>query len=110
MAEEFVEGWTDPIEYDLKKAATPGGTPATFDATGMTPAIVITDARGAAVDVAGNVAWANAAASRIRYSPDAGDFVAKNGPLRVRWKVTDSGGKVAFFPPGPGLVWQVFEP
>lgn len=100
----YVEGWTEDIEYDLVK----GDPPAVFDASGMTPGIVITDARGAAVNVAGDVSWANAAASRVRYAPDAGDFVAINGPYRVHWTVTDAAGKMTPFPEGPGLVWNVF--
>lgn len=101
----YVEGWTEAIEYDLKH----GETPAVFDAGGMSLDLVLTNARGQVVDYAGVVEWANQSQSRARFRPAAGDFIARNGPYRARWIVTDSGGDLTPFPEGPGLIWNIFE-
>src|SRR3990167_8123075 len=86
-----VAGWTAAIDIDLKDdGATPSGT------LGGTVELVLKNAAGTSVDFSGDVAIQDATNWRIRISPDAADFVV--GIYRGRIKVTDTGGKVAYFP------------
>lgn len=94
MAQEhFVEGWTDPIDYQLKK----GDPAASFDATGMSVAIVMADLKGVSITLTGTIAWQDAAVSKVRFTPAAADLKAADSPLRVRFKVTN-GAAIAYFP------------
>lgn len=104
----FVEGDTEPIEYDLKKAATVGGTPVTFNASGMTPTMVAKGKDGTAVDTTGKVEWADQANSRVRFKRAAGDLVVAKSPYYVHWVLTvDATSEQASFPEGAGEQWVI---
>lgn len=98
--DEYVEGWTAPIEYTLKHKDPQTGEISTFDASGMTPGLILKDKDGNAVSTTGKVEWADAPSSKIRYNPAATDFVAANSPYYFHWKVTDGAGKDAYYPQG----------
>lgn len=102
--DEYTQGWTAAIEHTLQHDQ------ATFNAAGMTPAVTLRDKNGNAIVPTGAVSWANAAVSRIRYSPAVGDLVASKSPYRLHWKVTDGSGKIAFYPQGEPIVLTVYEP
>jgi hypothetical protein len=102
--EEYTEGWTVPIEHDLKHDRQ------SFNASGMTPALVLKDKTGTAVTITGTVEWANEASSRIRFTPSATDLVAAKSPYKMHWKVTDLAGKIAYYPQGAPILMTVYAP
>jgi hypothetical protein len=102
MAElTLVEGWTGPIDEILQKAGV------AENLTGMTVALLLQKASGAAVDTAGDVTIMDAPAGKVRYSPDPTDLLAAETPHVARWQVTDGAGKVVFFPSEAGEVWTI---
>jgi hypothetical protein len=101
---EVVEGWTGPLDFTLKANGV------AVDLTGMTVIFILKDKDGAAIDTSGNASVVTPAAGLVSYSPDAGDLVAAKTPHSARWRVTDGGGKVVFFPHGAPDRWQVFVP
>lgn len=109
LQDEYVEGWTAPIDYELKRTNETTRRLETFDATGSTPALVLVDRDGAAVNTAGKVAWFDATNSIVRYTPAAGDLLAAKSPYRARWTVTDSGA-LSTYPKGDMIEWQIRTP
>jgi hypothetical protein len=104
----FIEGDTDPIDYDIKKAATPSATPSTFDATGMTVTMVIkAKDRTTSVDVTGKVSWLDQLNSRVRFARASTDLLKSKSPYFVHWVVTDALGKEASWPEGDGEEWVI---
>jgi hypothetical protein len=99
--DEYTQGWTAPIEHTLEHDG------ASFDATGMTPSLVLKDKNGAVIAFTGTVAWAAAATSRIRFSPAATDLLAAGSPYTLHWKVTDAEGKIAYYPQGAPITLKV---
>lgn len=89
----FVEGWTAPIDYQLKKNGL------AFDATGMAVELELRDCTGTVVTEAGPTVWLNALLSQVRYTPNATDLTAARSPMYVRWKVT-VGTEIVWFPRG----------
>lgn len=105
---KFVEDDTDPIEFDLLRAPTVGATPATFNAAGLTPSMVIkAKDKVTLVVTAGKVEWADQANSRVRFNRAAGDLLKSKSPYYVHWVVQDGGGKQASFPEGDGYQWVI---
>src|SRR5262245_45746928 len=91
---EIVIGWTAPIDiYLLDDYHVPAGV---LDGT---VELWMADIDGNAIDFAGDVSIQNAAQWLVRVEPDAADF-ATAGNYRSRFKVTDTSGKVGFFPNG----------
>jgi hypothetical protein len=93
MSEHFVEGWTAPIDYQLKKNDLP------FDGSGMTVSLELRDKAGVVVAEAGTTGWLNAAQSTVRYAPAATDLTFARSPMKARFKVVN-GTEVVFFPRG----------
>lgn len=94
MQYELVEGWTASIDIRLlAMGATPSGTMG-----GMSAALVLKDELGNTIDTTGDVSIVDAAGWVVRYSPDPADL--QPGTYQMRVKVTDSGGKVSYFPSG----------
>lgn len=108
IIDEYTEGWTTPIEYILYHKNPGTGTQATFVATGMTPAVVLKDKNGTEVTTTGDVSWADATVSKIRYTPDSTDLSASLSPYKLHWKVTDLAGNIAFYPQGAAILLRVF--
>lgn len=103
LIDEYTEGMTSDIEYTLKHKNPITGAESTFNATGMTPAVVLKNKNGTVVDTSGDVSWADAPNSKIRYTPDAGDLSSALSPYTLKWKVTDVGGKIGFYPQGAAI-------
>lgn len=101
----LVESDTDPLEFDLKRAPTPGATPVTFNASGMILALTIKGKDGSAVDTTapGKVEWLDQANSRARFNRAVGDFLESKSPYYLHWTVTDGNGKTASWPQGDGF-------
>jgi hypothetical protein len=99
----FVEGWTTPIDYQLKKNG------AVFNGTGMTVVLELRDRNGAVVTEAGTTDWLDATQSTVRYLPAAADLTNARSPIKVRFKVTAS-GQSAWFPRSEPEEWIVGRP
>lgn len=100
--DEYTEGFTAPIQYDLLNDN------ATFNATGMTPGLILKDCNGNVITVTGTVSWANQLASRIEFVPGTGDFKAALSPYTLHWTVTDSNGKIATYPQGEPILIDIY--
>ena len=97
---QVVAGQTSVYDIDLKDdGVTPSGT------LGGTVELIIKNSAGTQLAFTGDVSIQDATNWRVRLSPDAGDFV--EGIYRGRVKVTDSGGKIAYFPSAAWDVWII---
>jgi len=104
MTISVTEGWTGPLDFILQSDG------AAQDLTGMTVTLVLTGVDGTIATTTGNVSVTDAAAGKVRYSPDATDLLSAKQPYRGRWKVTDGAGKIVFFPNGEADLWKVWAP
>ncbi len=95
---DVIAGQTAPLYISLKMdgalPTNPDGTALTM--SGMSCEFVVHDYGGNALAISGAVTLESAAAWLVKYSPAAGDFIVGN--WRWRLKVTDSGGKIGYFP------------
>ena len=107
MPYRLVEGWTDPIDYQLKRSIT-GGVPIPFNGTGMTVSLVASDRNGGVLALTGSVAWLDATVSTVRFTPATTDLQARYSPILVRFKVVN-GASVAYFPPGDPEEWAIAD-
>jgi hypothetical protein len=88
----LVIGWTSPIDISLlTQGAAPSGSMA-----GMTAELVLNDRHGTVIDTTGDISIPDVNVWTVRYSPDPLDLVP--GVYRMRVKITDSGGRVAYWP------------
>jgi hypothetical protein len=108
MSEYFVEGWTEPVDYQLKKGPK-GGPVAAFNASGMTVALELRDRDGVVVSEAGATDWLDATQSTVRYIPNAADLTYARSPMKARWKVT-SGSGISWYPRSEPEEWIVGRP
>ena len=106
MPEPFVEGWTGPIDYQLKKGPTPA-TAVPFNATGMTLTISLRDGRtGAVITPTGTVVWLDATQSTARFTPGATDLTLARSPIGVHFNVV-AGADAVSFPRGDAMEWVI---
>ena len=91
---EIVSGWTGVMDFRLKADG------AALVLTGMTVALILIKSDGTLIDTAGDTSVLDAADGKVRYSPDVGVLVTAASPIRMRWKVTDSSGRVVYHPSG----------
>lgn len=100
------EGWTERIRYRLTR-----NSPAVdMDLTGMTVELVGKDRASVALVFSGTVGSDDPANGIVYLDPATTDLLAATSPYRVRWKITDSFGKIAYFPREDPLVWNIEEP
>ena len=104
MPQDFVEGWTEPINYQLLADGV------AQNLTGMTVALVGYQNAGKLFPFGGSVSVTDAVNGKVVFTPAAADLVAKGSPYNIRWKVTDSLGKIAYFPNQSPEVWVVQLP
>jgi hypothetical protein len=99
---ELTEGWTGDLDFWLATGAGPYALQG-----GDLVSLILKTQDGRPVDTVGNVSIVPPGSDgRVRYSPDAGDLLAKNSPYLARWKLT-TGGRVVFFPNGREMAWLV---
>lgn len=92
---EVVEGWTGRLTFQLQVNG------ANLDGTGLTvSALDVIANDNTIVDTTGDYGWVTQGSGTVYYDPDASDFQAAKSPYRVRYQVTDGGGKVVWFPNG----------
>lgn len=109
MSLDLVQGWTDPIDYQLKKVAS-DGTITVLNMTGMTLALDVFDGKGNSVTVSGTVSIVTPSTGTVRFAPASADLLNTKSPYEIRWKVTDGSGKVAYFPRSEAEKWIVRRP
>ena len=115
MAEYLVEGWTAAIDYILKTQAV-DATEATAYALnghavsiqvcpkGSTTPLTLIGTTTVSSDTTGDDV------GLVAYKPGAGELLNSQSPYRVRYRVTDGNGKVAYFPNGLPVEWVVRKP
>ena len=99
----FRAGWTERIIFQL----THDGE--VFDLTGMTIGLTGRDTAGNVVTFT-TVGIVDAATSKVYFDPAEDDLTTDNQPLRLRWSVTDSQPRTAWFPRAAPMVWQIENP
>src|SRR5207249_5895548 len=104
IAIEIVEGWTDPIDFQLLKQTDAGGPFAPADLTGWTVTLLLSAVDGTAIDTTGDLSPITIASGTFRFTPDADDLKAKDSIVRARFKAVN-GAKVAYFPNVGADLW-----
>lgn len=106
MSQELTEGWTGPIDEQLLRDGSP------YDITTMTVALILKTKSGALVSTTSTaeVTIFDSTAGIVRYLPTTADLKASLSPYSAKWKVTDSTGRIVFFPSGRPSRWDVYEP
>ena len=106
--DDYVEGWTAGIEYDLMHKNPATGAESTFDASGMSISILLKDKDNNTISFSGTVAWSDQSNSRAKFNPASGDFLRSKSPYSLWWKVTDASSKVAYYPQGEPIKVTVY--
>ena len=108
MIYDVTEGITLPLIFTLKYIDKDGEH--VLDTAGLTFTYLLTNRGGMAVDTAGDlVSLAPSTSGEIQYTPDAGDFVAANGPYTSKFKVVDGNGSIDFYPRGSADTCRIFK-
>ena len=93
VVEDLIEGQTAPIKTRL--LANGEG----LDITGLAdPEIVACRLDGTTITLAGTITVVEAGTGKIQFDPNAADLLEVNSPMKVRYKVTDGAGDIAYFP------------
>ncbi|HSG05863.1 MAG TPA: hypothetical protein VLB09_05655 [Nitrospiria bacterium] len=100
---EFVEGWTGPLDLELKADGDE------YNLTGLTVSGISKDNTRSLVDLSGDVSILDATAGKVRLNPDTGDFEAEKSPYSLRIKVRDASTQDVYFPSGQAMVLIVRE-
>jgi len=100
---DFVEGWTGPLDFQLKGDGT------VVDLTGLTVTGVSKDKKRNAVTLTSDVSILDATDGKVRMTPDTGDFEAENSPYSLRFKVVDGSTGIVFYPSAEAVVLIVRE-
>lgn len=104
MQIDVTEGWTGGLIFQLlADGVIPSGS------LPGTPELILKNKTGTLIDTTGDVSVVDAALWKVKYTPDAVDFSASGSPYTAKWKVTDAGSQVVFFPSGVADVWRVHK-
>ncbi len=105
MIDDIVEGETiERGPFTLEADGAP------VDLTGMTIALVLRAKDGTLVETAGDTRIDDdPATGRVYWTPDATDLSWQQSPYSLHWQVTDSDGKVVFFPSGDAARIAVYR-
>ena len=95
---QLVEGWTERIEYQLTYKDKDTKQKKNKNLSGGTVALELFTSEGVPVTYAGNSGIINPMEGTVYFDPAATDLKAALSPYLVRWKFTDSSGKVSFYP------------
>jgi len=99
MTHDIPFSTSEPQDFELRDKGV------AIVGTGLSVALEITTAAGAPVATPPTVAWLNQAAGTVRVT---GTENLALGDYRVRFKLTDAGGKVGFCPNGEKAdLWRV---
>lgn len=99
---EIIEGWTDPIEFQL----TEGGQ--AIPLSGVTVTLLLRDRTGTTVPTTSMVTVVDEDDGTVLLTPsNANMFVAANGPYYARWKLTGAGIVVSYAPTGVRDIWYI---
>ncbi len=104
MAIDLVQGWTERIIYALKSDG------AVQPLSGITVDIELFDANSNPVAALGTVGTLSASDGTVFYDPADGELVHRLSPYQVRFKLTNTGGKQAFYPNAALEQWRVRLP
>ena len=104
MSDYFREGWTERIRYALTADDAP------LNLTGMSVALEGKDKKGHILIFTGTIGIDDATTGIVYLDPSATDLASRFSPFTLRWKVTDTNGKVAYFPRAEPLVWIIQNP
>jgi len=96
----FPQGTTEALDIQLYRRATPDADRVPLVGTGLTLGYVLVDSSGAAVTLAGTVAWLDQAAGTVRVLLDAADLPEAGSIYRMRFTITDGLGRLAYNPNG----------
>lgn len=110
----ITEGWTQRLGPFVARA---DGVPVALPTVLDNPATAVLQIRGHGleeyVDTDGDVEVDPDQVTNIgqfSFDPDAADFEHGHSPYTFRLKVTDSDGKIAYFPNGEADLIRVFKP
>jgi hypothetical protein len=109
MSQTFVEGWTERIRTQLLTDGTPFNL-TDYDLPPANAELVLGTTSGERAHPAGKWGIDTAAAGIVYFDPHPGDLLVIHSPYSVRWKVTDSFGKAAFFPNDIAEEWIIRPP
>ena len=109
MSISLVEGWTEPIGYQLSSINV-SGTTTPQNLVGLTVSLVAYGSSGVLLPLSGTVAVTTPETGMVTFSPAPGDLLNVNSPMAVRWRVADGAGKVAYFPSGAPERWIIQKP
>lgn len=100
----FRAGWTERIIFQLTKDGS------AFNISGMTVSLTGADGSGASLAFTGTVGIQDAATSKVYFDPGPNDLDASKSPYNLRWSVTDSDDKTAWFPRTAPMNWVIQNP
>jgi hypothetical protein len=102
MTYDFVEGTTDPLQFQLLENGVP------IDLTGVTVVVLIEDRTGTSQTL-GSIVLVDALNGKIKFYPlSITSFVASLSPYYVRWQLNvDSTGAISYIPSTSRDVWNV---
>jgi hypothetical protein len=108
MGISLVTGWTEDIDYVLKTRAVDETVATAVDVSGMDVAIQARDQHGNIIPLNGELTVTDAANGKVRFVPAAADINrATASTYYVRWKVTDGGGNISYFPHEGAEEWTI---
>lgn len=97
ITDEIVEGWTEPLTFELDDLLVAGQAPVPTNLAGKTVTLSLAGADGTVINTSAKVQVIDEAAGKVEYTPGATDLKAIQSPYRARFKVV-SGLVVVFYP------------
>ncbi len=108
IRQELVEGWTAPLDFQLKLVDPQTKVATDFDLTGLAlPAIRAHNQTGSVIPLVGLMTIVDLVTGKIRFTPDAADLVKALSPYFVRFEIADVNGKLAFWPNNIAMEWVI---
>lgn len=105
MPSTFRQGWTERLRFRLEHDDL------ITDLTDYTLALVGVDGQGTVINYTSpKVGVVDATGGICFYDPDPTDLTLAKSPIRVRWQLTFTDGRKAFFPNAGPLVWVIENP
>lgn len=108
MALSLTQGWTGPIQYRIINVDRKTGAKSNRDLTGSTVDIIIKDKQGSPV-VTKSATIVDAEAGVVQVIPAVGELLVGYSPMQIKFKITDSLGRITFHPMGKHEVWEIFN-